>query len=311
MESYKEMLRAVKNNGHWENNRTGVRRLSIHGYMFEHNLNDGFPLLTTKKMSLKNIAVELEFFIKGLQDKKWLQDRGCHIWNEWSNPETVAIKFKEVLDSNLNKEFTSEEKLKTFLNTEKKRIQREEMDLGPIYGVQWRKWRHREWNQNFGIHYEYIDQLENVIETIKRDPTNTQQVVSAWNPTDIPEMALPPCHYAFQLLSDGENLDLLWNQRSCDIFLGIPYNIASYALLLLLIAREVNLKPNKLVGFFADLHIYENHMQQVEEQLSRVPKTLPQVIIDLDPFTIFNWEYNNYRLDGYYPYPALKAPVAI
>jgi len=306
VKSYQDMLRAVLEGGKWEKNRTGIQRLSIHGYMFEHNLHDGFPLLTTKKMSLKNIAVELEFFIKGLQDKKWLQARNCHIWDEWANPKIVKQRL-----SDETREDASEFLTKEFLNKEKLRIQHDETDLGPIYGVQWRKWRYQ---PNKGVSsYDYIDQLKNVIETIKKDPTNTQQVVSAWNPADIPEMALPPCHYAFQLLSDGDNLDLLWNQRSCDLFLGIPYNIASYALLLHLIAIETGLIPNKLVGFFADLHLYENQVSAAKIQLVREPRILPQIMIQEynKPFDIFKWDYDDFKLYNYDPHPSIKVEVAV
>ena len=306
MQSYLDMLEYVKENGKWENNRTGIRRLSIHGYMFTHYMKNGFPLLTTKKMSLKNIAVELEFFIKGLSDKRWLQERGCHIWDSWGNPQNVNKKYNNFININGFKKYTDE-----ILKNVKKDIQREETDLGSIYGVQWRYWKDYYFNNtSYEIDVDIIDQLKNAIEIIKKDPTNTQQVISAWNPSDIPNMALAPCHFAFQLLSDGENLDLIWFQRSCDLFLGIPYNIASYALLLMLIAKEVNLKPNKLIGSFSDLHLYENQLNQTNEQLYRIPYDLPNVNV-LNFKSIYDWEYKDLELTNYKYYLSIKADVAV
>jgi thymidylate synthase len=302
MNTYLKMLQHVLDTGKLEKNRTGIDRLSTHGYMFEHNMNDGFPLLTTKFVPLKMIAAELEFFIKGLSNKRWLQDRGCHIWDEWAKPSLVQTK--------LNYEMQHSDGSKNLIDV-RKEIQLKENELGPIYGVQWTDWKNFYYN-GFEVCCESINQLKNIIEKLKVDPTNTQLVVSAWNPSDIPEMALPPCHYAFQLLSDGETLDLCWNQRSCDLFLGIPFNVASYALLLLLISKETNLKPGKIVGFFADLHLYENQLEQAKIQLNREPYELPIVVIkDRENFSVFNWEYTECELINYKHHSKLKADVAI
>jgi len=259
-----------------------LKTLSTTGYMFEHNMFNGFPLLTTKKMGMKMIAAELEFFIKGLSSKSWLQERNCSIWDEWCNPQKVSDR-------------TDHEAMK------------EEDDLGRIYGVQWRSWR------TFGaMGNSKIDQFKNVLETLKNDPTSRRMIVSAWNPADLDSMALPPCHYGFQLLSDGHKVDLLWNQRSVDVGLGLPYNIASYALLLKLIARHVGMQEGKLIGFLADTHIYENHVPQLKEQITREEYSLPDLEITNESTDIFDWEYTDIKLSSNYKsHPPIKMEVAI
>jgi len=199
MQTYLDILSKILKDGKEKPNRTGIDTLSISGYMFEHDMSKGFPLLTTKKMGLKNIAAELEFFIKGLSDKQWLKDRNCHIWDSWCNPKALQKRvgsYHEQFKKHPSKELQLQWQL-------------EENDLGPIYGVQWRSF-------NGGD----VDQLSNAIYMLKNYPTNRRIVISAWNPEQIYSMALPPCHYSFQLLSDGVTLDLLWNQRSVDTFLG-------------------------------------------------------------------------------------------
>ncbi|HOP50807.1 MAG TPA: thymidylate synthase [Ignavibacteriales bacterium] len=292
MKKYIDLLEKILDEGKWKDNRTGIKTLSISGAMFEHNMQDGFPLLTTKKMGLKNICAELEFFIKGLRSKKWLHERNCHIWDEWANPVVVDEKVKNI-EKERNIKLTKEEILK---------IQFEEDDLGPVYGVIW-----RDWNQD-----GKIDQLKNVINKLKENPFDRRMIVSAWNPSFMHMQALPPCHYGFQILSDGEYIDLLWNQRSVDTFLGLPYNIASYAMLLLLIAKETNLKPGKLIGFLADVHIYENHLEQVKIQIEREPYPLPTVVIPDDIWDgIFNWQYTDFVLENYQHHAKLTGEVAV
>jgi thymidylate synthase len=292
MKKYIDLLEKILDEGKWKDNRTGIKTLSISGAMFEHNMQDGFPLLTTKKMGLKNICAELEFFIKGLRSKKWLHERNCHIWDEWANPVVVDEKVKNI-EKERNIQLTKEEILK---------IQFEEDDLGPVYGVIW-----RDWNQD-----GKIDQLKNVINKLKENPFDRRMIVSAWNPSFMHMQALPPCHYGFQILSDGEYIDLLWNQRSVDTFLGLPYNIASYAMLLLLIAKETNLKPGKLIGFLADVHIYENHLEQVKIQIEREPYPLPTVVIPDDIWDgIFNWQYTDFVLENYQHHAKLTGEVAV
>lgn len=285
MQQYLDILRKIKDTGRLKKNRTGVDTISITGAMFEHRMSDGFPLQTTKKMGLRDIATELEFFKDGLSDKRWLQERRCHIWDEWGNPMKAPYG----------------------KDAESKAAMAAEPDLGRIYGVQWRDW------QGVGEDGKvvHIDQLRNAVETIKNDPFNRRVIVSAWNPAEIKQMALPPCHYGFQLLSDGESLDLLWNQRSVDTPLGMPYNIASYALLLKLIAATTGLKEGNLIGFLADVHIYVNQMEGVEEQLGRTPLALPQVKL-LDTFSsIFDWHRDEFILEGYNPQPKISFPLAI
>lgn len=291
--------------------RTGVNTRSISGYQFEHDMRNGFPLLTTKKMGIKSISAELEFFIKGLSDKKWLQDRDCHIWDEWAKPSVVFRKWD--IEGGLYGwgRPASEEALKRKLE-----IQKEESDLGRIYGVQWRDWKtskikiEERFLEHSSIYIIPFDQLKDVIERAKKDPLDRRLLVTAWRPDEMNQMALPPCHYAWQILSDGTYLDLIWIQRSCDAFLGIPYNIASYGLLLTLLGKELNLTPRRLVGQLADTHIYENHFEQVKLQLSREPYELPQIEI-LNFTNIFDWQYTDVKLHNYKSHPKIEAPIAI
>lgn len=289
MQQYLDLLSRVQKEGKRKKTRTGIDAYSITGAMFEHDMTKGFPLLTTKKMGLKNIATELVFFNRGLSDKSWLQERGCHIWDEWANPQVVPYSTDPAVQQRM----------------------KQEPDLGRIYGVQWRDWRG-------AGHNAHVDQLANAIDTLRKDPSSRRIIVSAWNPAELGQMALPPCHYSFQLLSDGETLDLLWNQRSVDTPLGLPYNIASYALQLRLIAAAVGMAPGKLIGFLADVHIYENQMEGVEEQLSRKPLALPMLGLALplpgspqNSFDFFGWEPGDFVLRGYEPYPAIRFPIAV
>lgn len=243
MKQYLQLLDDILTKGKMKPTRTGVKAVSLTGYMLEFDMSeDKFPLLTTKKMSLKNVAVELLGFCKGVTDKRWFQERGCHIWDEWCSPSMVPYGTDE----------------------ETKRKMKEETELGPIYGAQWRNFNRAD-----------VDQLRNAVQTMRKDPYNRRVIVMAWNPVQNHLMALPPCHIGFQLLSDGERLDLIWWQRSCDTPLGIPYNIASYGLLLRILAVSIGLKPGKLVGMLSDVHIYENQIDGVKEQLTREPRPCP------------------------------------
>lgn len=280
-QQYLTTMRRILAYGEKKSNRTGVGTLSLPGGCTLHaDLRDGFPLLTTKRVHFKSIAVELEGFIRGVTSKKWFQERGCHIWDEWCNPLTLLGpgESPNTIDQ-----------------------------LGPIYGAQW---RHFGADEVFG--YDGIDQLEEAINLIKSDPNSRRIVVSAWNPYDIPEMALPPCHMIFQFLANADNnwLDLTWTQRSADWFLGIPFNIASYALLLELVAKETGRKARFLTGNFADAHIYDNHREACREQLKRFPMARPSVeFSQWDGF--WNWEAPHAVLEGYAPHPAIKAEVAV
>lgn len=271
-------------------------------------------------MGLKNIATELEFFLRGITDKKWLQDRKCHIWDEWANPIKVEQQY------NLKTQLLEWDGARTLSDEQKRTIRNSlmdsERDLGPIYGFQWRhfggeyQWDNKRIDKNpednFNPKNAGVDQVKNAITKLKENPNDRRILVSAWNPTAIPQMALPPCHMMHQLIVRDGKLSLIWTQRSCDMFLGIPYNIASYALLLLLYAKESGLKPDTLKGELHDAHIYTNHIPQVKEQLKRTPYKLPTVEIpDTNWKGMLNWSANNgFVLKDYICHEKLSAAVA-
>lgn len=273
-----------------KSDRTGTGVLSVAGVMFEHDMSQGFPLLTTKKMPFKVMGAELEFFIKGITDKEWLKERRCHIWDEWCSPKKVPYAHDE----------------------ETKKQMAEERDLGPIYGFQWRHFGadYVDYQTNYGT--QGVDQLKKLINALKTNPTDRRMIVMAWNPTKLSEMALPPCHYGFQVTVTGDKLNLMWNQRSVDVALGLPFNISSYALLLHLLAKETGYKEGRLVGFLGDTHIYLNHLDGLKEQLTRDPNLYPLPQIKTDNFTnIFDWQYTDTELIGYQSHPGIKFNIAI
>jgi thymidylate synthase len=279
---YFTLLNKILTEGVWKGNRTGVDCLTIAGFMFEHNMSEGFPLLTSRKLPFKSTKVELEFFIKGLRSKKWLQDRGCHYWDGWCNPSVIPYS---------NDEGT------------KKKMAAED-DLGLIYGVQWRNFCDPAHPENG------VDQLKRVVETLKKNPSDRRMLVSAWNPMALPYAALPSCHDGFRLSVIKDKLNLAWTQRSVDTYLGLCANLSSYALLLHLLAKEANLKEGKVIGMLWDVHLYQNHIEQTKELLTR--ETFPLPIIETKKFdSIFNWEYSDSQLIGYQSSPPLTAPVAI
>ena len=261
MKQYLDLLRDILDNGVDKMDRTGVGTRSVFGRQMRFNLNEGFPLLTTKKMHLKSIIYELLWFIKGDTNVKYLQEHGVRIWNEWAD---------------------------------------ENGDLGPIYGAQWRNWNG-----------DGIDQLAEVIETLKRNPNDRRMIVSAWNPSQLAAMHLPPCHMMFQFYVANGKLSCLLYQRSCDMFLGVPFNIASYALLTMMIAQVCELKLGEFVHTLGDTHIYHNHFEQVKEQLSRVPLELPQMKINPDIKDINDFKFEDFELQNYQSYPPIKATVAV
>jgi thymidylate synthase len=281
MQAYKDYLQYVLDNGVMTANRTGVNTLACSGYMLKHDMKDGFPLLTTKKMGIKNIASELEMFIKGIQDKRWLQERNNHIWDEWCNPKKVP--------------YGNDEETKAKMLAEP--------DLGPIYGSQW---------VCFNGDSENGNQLKNVIEMIKKDPTSRRLIVSAWNPLQLDQMALPPCHVGFELLCYPEQgtMDIIWAQRSCDSFLGVPYDLASYALLLTLICKETGYTPGSVYGMLGSCHIYENHLDVVKEQLSRPTHKLPTIEIE-NWKSIWDWQYTDVKLLNYESEGKLVGAIAV
>jgi thymidylate synthase len=288
MNAYINIVKKVLAEGVLKENRTGIGALSYSGILFEHDMSDGFPLLTTKKIPYRLIASELEFFIKGITDKEWLREKNNHIWNEWCSPDLVPY----------DNDPETKEKMET------------ERDLGPIYGWQWR---------HFGAKYadfssppisEGIDQLKNVIKSLKENPYDRRMIVSAWNPVDIEHMALPPCHYAFQLTVIKNKLNLMWNQRSVDVALGLPFNIASYATLLHLLSKEAALGEGRLIGFLGDTHIYVNHIDGIKNQIAREPGRLPA--IKTSNFkSIFEWNYTDSVVENYEPHPPIQFEIAV
>ena len=288
---YLRLLKYILENGVRKENRTGIAALTVPHMMLQHDMSLGFPLITTKKVAFKPIRVELEFFIKGLTDKKWLQDRGCQIWNEWANP---MIVLKRVLNEKY-----------PFSNVEegRKKIQKDEIDLGKIYGYQWRNFNSQKYGND-------SDQLKNIVHKLHKDPNDRRMICSAWNPIQLSEMALPPCHVLWHVTHIEGTLHLSWFQRSCDFLLGIPFNFSSYALLLHLLCKESGFKEGLVTGFLSDCHIYENHIEQVKEQISRTPYELPK--IETEKFTsIFDWTWEDTKSVGYKSHDKIIGEVAI
>ncbi|MDR1360707.1 MAG: thymidylate synthase [Rickettsiales bacterium] len=303
MKQYLDILRECRDypDYDWElNKRTGLCTIGVIGAKFKHNMADGFPLLTTKQVYFKGVAAELEFFLQGITDKQWLKDRNCRIWNEWARPSIVNAKVAELANQSGNNNFNETAARNSIADAER--------DLGPIYGYQWRYFS-AEYPGFDSRDIIGIDQVSNVLKQLKKDPSDRRMIVSAWNPKDIPDMALPPCHILHQVLVKNGTLSLSWYQRSCDMFLGVPFNIASYALLLKLYAKEGGFKEGWLVGFLNDAHIYENHTNQVDEQLSREPKPLPDVEIE-NWNGMMNWKASDCVLKNYLFHPVIKAEVA-
>ena len=301
MKQYLDLLKLVKETGIKKEDRTGTGTISIFGHQMRFNLQDGFPLMTTKKVNLDSIIHELLWFIRGDTNIRYLVQNGVNIWNDWPfqswlNETGQADKY--VMHSKEWKEM-----MKTFVET----IIRDEDfasqygDLGPVYGKQWRD-------------FEGVDQLQQVIKDIQNNPDSRRLIVSAWNPKDIPVMiksGLPPCHTLFQFYVSNGRLSCQLYQRSADVFLGVPYNISSYALLTLMIAKVTGLEPGEFVHSFGDTHIYLNHLEQVEEQLSRDPHSLPQLKIKNNRTSLFEFEINDFELTEYDPHPFISAPIAV
>lgn len=290
MKAYLDIVKTILDKGQKKSSRTGIDAHTIAGAMFEHDMENGFPMLTTKKIPFTLVASELEFFIKGLTDKKWLSERGNHIWDEWANPQKAAYGHDE----------KSKEKMLA------------ERDLGPIYGFQWRHFNAEYENYDSDYTGRGIDQLKNLTQRLKSDPNDRRMIVSAWNPLQMEKMALPPCHFLFQVTVIDHKLNLFWSQRSVDTMLGLPFNIASYALLLHLLAKEAGFGEGKLVGFLADVHIYKNHLEGAKEQLNRNPNMYPLPRVETENFkSIFNWECADTKLINYQSYPRIKFEIAV
>ncbi len=265
MKQYLDLLQHILDNGVDKSDRTGTGTRSVFGYQMRFNLEEGFPLITTKKVHLKSIIYELLWFLRGDTNVKYLQEHGVRIWNEWADPQTG--------------------------------------DLGHIYGYQWRSWP----NYNGG----FIDQISEAIETIKNNPDSRRIIVSAWNVADLDNMNLPPCHAFFQFYVADGRLSLQLYQRSADTFLGVPFNIASYALLLMMVAQVTGLKAGDFVHTLGDAHIYNNHFEQVKLQLTREPRTLPKMILNPELKNIIDFKYEDFRLEGYDPHPHISGAVSV
>ncbi len=264
MKQYLDLLRRVLAEGHEKSDRTGTGTISVFGHQMRFDLDEGFPLLTTKQLHLKSIIYELLWFLRGDTNVKYLQEHGVRIWNEWAGPDG---------------------------------------DLGHIYGYQWRSWP-----DYSGGH---VDQISDAIDAIKHNPDSRRIIVSAWNVAELDRMNLPPCHILFQFYVSGGRLSMQLYQRSADIFLGVPFNIASYSLLLMMVAQVTGLKPGEFVHTLGDAHIYLNHLDQVRLQLTREPRRLPVMHINEEINNIFDFKYEDFRLEGYDPHPHIAGVVAV
>ena len=264
MNNYQDLLRHILAHGTPKSDRTGTGTLSTFGYQMRFDLNEGFPLLTTKKVHLKSIIHELLWFLQGDTNIAYLKEHGVRIWNEWAD---------------------------------------EQGNLGPVYGHQWRSWS--------GADGQTVDQITQVVDMIKTNPDSRRMIVSAWNVGEIEQMALAPCHCLFQFYVADGRLSCQLYQRSADVFLGVPFNIASYALLTLMMAQVTDLEPGDFVHTFGDVHIYNDHMEQVHEQLSRRPRALPQMKINPDIKNIFSFRYEDFQLMDYDPHPPISARVSV
>lgn len=290
MKAYLDIVRRILAEGERKANRTGVDTIAIAGATFEHDMARGFPLLTTKRTPFRLVATELEFFVRGITDKRWLQARNNHIWDEWAHPAKAPYGHDEAAKARMLAE----------------------PDLGPIYGFQWRHYGARYADHETDYSGLGVDQLRRVVDTLKTAPDDRRMIVSAWNPTQLHEQGLPPCHFVFQVTVIGGRLNLLWNQRSVDVPLGLPFNIASYGLLLHLLAKEAGLAEGKLIGFLADTHVYVNQLDGVREQLTRDPDRFPLPRIVTEPFTsIWEWTADHSRVEGYESHPKIDFPISV
>lgn len=288
MKAYLKMAEDILNNGDYKDDRTNTGTYSIFGYQSKYDLSLGFPLLTTKKVHLKSIIIELLWFIKGDTNIKYLVDNNVNIWNEWPYKEYT-------LSSDFNNETMKEfiERIKQDNDFANKHG-----NLGPVYGKQWRD-------------FLGVDQLTKVINDINNNPNSRRLIISAWNPAEVDSMVLPPCHAFMQFYVNNGELSLQLYQRSADVFLGVPFNIASYSLLLMMVAQVTNLKPKNFVHTIGDAHIYSNHVDQIKLQLSRDTKKLPKMVINKDVKSILDFKYEDFSLEDYEAHPTIKGKVAV
>ena len=301
MKQYLDLVRHIKDNGVRKSDRTGTGTLSIFGYQMRFDLSEGFPLVTTKKVHLKSIIHELIWFIQGDTNIRYLVKNGVNIWNDWPFQNWLRETKQEQNFPTYSKAWREEMAQFVVRIKEDDAFSQKYGDLGPVYGRQWRN-------------FEGVDQLAGVVSDIQKNPDSRRLIVSAWNPRDIPVMAksgLPPCHTLFQFYVAEGRLSCQLYQRSADVFLGVPFNIASYALLMLMIAQVAGLQPGDFVHTFGDAHLYVNHLEQVEKQLSRVPRPMPNIAVNSSVTSLFNFTYEDFKLENYEPYPAIPAPVAV
>ena len=290
---YQSLLQDIIDNGVEKKDRTGTGTISVFGRQIRHKMSDGFPLLTTKKMAFKTMVTELLWFLRGDTNIKYLVDNDCHIWDgdAYKNYTKSFLGYEDIPSQEwfINEIKTNPDFANRF------------GDLGPIYGKQWRKWYG--WRK-----HSLTDQIANLINDLKTNPDSRRLMVSAWNVGELDQMVLPPCHYSWQgYVREGKYLSLMWNQRSVDTFLGLPFNIASYGLLLEIIAKEVNMVPDELIGNLGDVHLYSNHIEQAKEQISKEPFELPKLTLEhssLDPVELV------YKLEDYQSHPTIKAPLS-
>ncbi len=261
---YEDLLADVLAHGTVKEDRTGTGTYSVFGRQLRYDLSESFPLITTKRVHFRSVALELLWFLRGESNVRWLQERGVSIWDEWADADG---------------------------------------ELGPVYGVQWRSWPAPDGGQ--------IDQIARVVESLKTNPDSRRHIVTAWNPAEVEKMALPPCHAMFQFYAADGRLSCQLYQRSADLFLGVPFNIASYALLTVMMAQQTGLQPGEFVWTGGDCHIYSNHVDQVREQLVRAPYPYPRLRLNRQPEDIFSYAYEDFELVDYQHHPTIKAPIAV
>ncbi|MFD2045816.1 thymidylate synthase [Ornithinibacillus salinisoli] len=313
-QAYLDLCRSILDNGTKKEDRTGTGTYSIFAHQMRFDLQEGFPLLTTKKVPFRLVASELLWFIKGDTNIRYLLANNNNIWNEWAfkkwiesseynGPDMTDFGNRSLKDPEFKKVYDVQMEAFKQKVLQDNTFAEKYGELGSVYGKQWRDWKT---TQN-----ETIDQLKDVIHSIRTNPDSRRHIVSAWNPEDIPNMALPPCHTLFQFYVADGKLSCQLYQRSADVFLGVPFNIASYALLTHLIAHECNLDVGEFVHTFGDTHIYANHVEQVKTQLQRDVREMPVLKFNKDKESIFDFELSDFELIGYDPHPTIKAPIAV
>ena len=313
-ETYLQLERDILANGNDKTDRTQTGTKSLFGYQMRFDLSQGFPLLTTKKVPFGLIKSELLWFLKGDTNIQYLLKHKNHIWDEWAfknyiesndyvGPDMTDFGRRALSDPEFKKEYDVQKKVFCDKIIEDDEFAKKFGELGDVYGSQWREWKTRQGDT--------IDQISDVIEAIKKTPDSRRLIVSAWNPEDVPNVALPPCHTLFQFYVADGKLSCQLYQRSGDVFLGVPFNIASYALLTHLIAKEVGLEVGEFIHTLGDAHIYSNHMEQVKEQLTREVQPMPKLWLNPDKKSIFDYDMSDIKIEGYNPAPPIKAPVAV